>query len=513
MTESQRYEVLMLGWEYPPHISGGLGTACEGLTTALAPLGVGIDFVVPHLYGQEHAPHMRLNSPDQSLRELDPLAWGSNYADGATASDRLMVSPDGVASLRSALQETLLYETRADGGDENRATQQGDNRRVRAVEHTRIQALLSPYLRPEDYSYLLKALEEGNDAVLHELLGPTAMLFEPDSASSPVDARERAAQIARGDAPGSSPHYGDNLFGEVMRYAERVAVWARHKRPQVVHAHDWMTFPAATRVAELHGIPMIAHVHSLEQDRSGDGANETIVGLEGAGLRAADRVIAVSHYTARMINQQHGIPFERIDVVHNGAYARKTVSAYRSESADDRPMVLFLGRVTYQKGPDYFVEAAAKVLQVVPEASFVMAGNGDMLPRLKDRVRELGIESSFSFPGFVRGADVERLFSTADVYVMPSVSEPFGISALEAMSYETPVVLSRQSGASEILHHALKVDFWDVNKLAGQIVAILRYPELRSSIVDMAREEVRRVHWEAAAAKVKQAYERALKGD
>jgi len=502
MTDSQRIEVLMLGWEYPPHISGGLGTACEGLTTALAPLDVGIDFVVPHLYGQEVAPHMRLASPDLSLRALDPLAWPSNYADGDTADERRLSAEatppdDDVSALRALLRVDLVPTL----GSE----------RASAVEPTRIKALLSPYMRPEDYTLLVKALEDGDDAVLRELLGPGAL--EPGSASTPGDARERAAAAQRAHTPMGAPHYGDNLFGEVMRYAERVAVWSRDRRPQVVHAHDWMTFPAATRVAHLHGIPMIAHIHSLEQDRSGDGANPTIVGLEGAGLRAATRVIAVSHYTARMINQLHDIPFERIDVVHNGAYARKTVSAYRSEDADDRPMVLFLGRVTYQKGPDYFVEAAAKVLQQVPKARFVMAGNGDMLPRLKDRVRELGIEAAFSFPGFVRGTDVERLFSTADAYVMPSVSEPFGLSALEAMSYETPVVLSRQSGASEILHHALKVDFWDVNKLAGQIVAILLYPELRNSIVDMAREEVRRVHWEAAAAKVKQAYGRALKGD
>jgi glycosyltransferase involved in cell wall biosynthesis len=156
------------------------------------------------------------------------------------------------------------------------------------------------------------------------------------------------------------------------------------------------------------------------------------------------------------------------------------------------------------------VEAAAKVLAKVPNARFVMAGSGDMLPQVQERVKELGIEESFEFPGFVRGAEVEYLFSNADAYVMPSVSEPFGISALEAMSYETPVILSRQSGASEVLRHALKVDFWDVDRLAAQIVAVLKYPELRTSIVEMAREEVRRVHWEAAATKVKQVYERAL---
>jgi glycogen(starch) synthase len=277
-----------------------------------------------------------------------------------------------------------------------------------------------------------------------------------------------------------------------------------------VHAHDWMTFPAATRVARMHGVPLIVHVHSLEQDRSGHGANPTILTIEGEGVRAATRVIAVSHYTARKIHETHGVPLERIDVVHNGVYARRTVHAYQQARAAEGPLVLFLGRITYQKGPDYFVEAAAKVLEKVPNARFVMAGHGDMVPQMKQRVKELGIEDRFEFPGFVRGDDVEHLFSTAAVYVMPSVSEPFGISALEAMSYETPVILSRQSGAAEILRHALKVDFWDVHKLAAHIVAVLTYPELRSSIVEMAREEVRRVHWEASAAKVKVVYERAL---
>jgi glycosyltransferase involved in cell wall biosynthesis len=254
----------------------------------------------------------------------------------------------------------------------------------------------------------------------------------------------------------------------------------------------------------------VVHIHSLEQDRSGHGPNPTIVAIESAGVRAANRVIAVSHYTARMIHELHGVALDRISVVHNGVYANRTVSAYREEEPKAGPVVLFLGRITHQKGPEYFVEAAAKVLQKLPEVRFMMAGNGDMLPQVQARVKELGIDESFEFPGFVRGPDVERLFSIADAYVMPSVSEPFGISALEAMSYETPVILSRQSGASEVLRHALKVDFWDVDRLAAQIVAVLKYPELRTSIVEMAREEVRRVHWEAAAAKVKQVYERSF---
>jgi glycogen synthase len=470
MANLQRTDVLMLGWEYPPHISGGLGTACEGLTTALAPLGVQIEFVVPHLYGQEYAPHMRLSSPELTFSALDPLAWSANTIRETGITPQQQQQPHALTS------ETVAVEAAG------------------TVRTVRIPALLSPYLAPEHYAQIVHALEVGDRAVLEQWLGPDS-LVELDALTSDG---------------GSAHHYGENLISEVMRFADRVASFARDQRPRIVHAHDWMTFPAATRVAHMHGIPMVAHVHSLEQDRSGDGANPTIASFEGAGLRAATRVIAVSHYTARMIHQIHDIPLDRIDVVHNGAYTRRTVSAYRDEQHDDRPMVLFLGRITFQKGPDYFVEAAAKVLERVPNARFVMAGNGDMLPRLQARVQELGLDRCFEFPGFVRGPEVERLFSTADVYVMPSVSEPFGISALEAMSYETPVVLSRQSGASEILRHALKVDFWDVNKLAAQIVAILLYPELRRDIVNLAREEVRRVHWEAAASKVKEVYARAL---
>jgi glycogen(starch) synthase len=468
MGDSQGMRVLMLGWEYPPHISGGLGTACEGLTTALAPLGVQLQFVVPHLYGVEHAPHMTLVSPEfRAMAASDPL-----------------------------LEPGFELERPAQADPETQVTQHEGM----FVQTVRIPALLSPYLTPADYRMLARAFGASEEIYAEDL----------DQSAQVLEAAASDGWQAQGGGDGRAVHYGHNLFGEVLRFADRVASWARTQRPDVVHAHDWMTFPAATRVARMHQVPLVVHIHSLEQDRSGGGANPTIVAIEGAGVRSANRVIAVSHYTARMIHDVHGVAHDRISVVHNGVYARPTVSAYEREHPQSGPLVLFLGRITYQKGPEYFVEAAAKVLEKVPEARFVMAGNGDMLPQVKARVKELGIEEAFDFPGFVRGADVEHLFSMADAYVMPSVSEPFGISALEAMSYETPVILSRQSGASEVLRHALKVDFWDVSRLAGQIVAILKYPELRSSIVEMAREEVRRVHWEAAATKVRQVYERAL---
>lgn len=455
----------MLGWEYPPHISGGLGTACEGLTTALAPLGVQIDFVLPALYGVERATHMRLVDPDQLVVEEEP--------------------------------DEVIVQSLATEADVEVITRPGGSRSVSTtsahLQNVRIPALLSPYMTPEEYDAWISVLDthessEHWPALMQRIPGlPTLM--------------PRVERI--------SGHYGRDLFAEVARYAARVAHWAaRARRPDLVHAHDWMTFPAGTRVARMLGVPFVAHVHSLEQDRSGAGANGTISAIEGAGLKSADRIIAVSHYTANQIHHVHGIPLDRIDVVHNGVYAKHTAHSNRNEEPQPGPVVLFLGRITFQKGPDYFVEAADKVLQKIPDAKFVMAGSGDMLPRLQERVRELGIQHAFQFPGFVRGADVEHLFSIADVYVMPSVSEPFGISALEAMSYETPVILSRQSGASEVLRHALKVDFWDIHKLAAQIVAVLTYPELKQSIIDMAREEVRRVHWEAAAQKVKKVYEK-----
>ncbi len=476
MNARKTSKVLMLGWEYPPHISGGLGTACEGLTTALAPLGVQIDFVLPALYGVERAAHMRLIDPDKTIEETLPDE--PPYLD-----DAVVLGPDVEQVTRAGGSRTVKVTT---------ATGTGSTQ----ITNVRIPAMLSPYLSAEEYEAWVSVLDNYETNERTESW-PQLMQRIPGLPDIPP----------AGDKP--SGHYGRDLFAEVARYAGRVGQWAaRSRRPDVVHAHDWMTFPAGTRAARMFGVPFVAHVHSLEQDRSGAGANGTIVAIEGAGLKSADRIIAVSHYTAKLIHDIHGIPIDRIDVVHNGVYAKRKVAIDRNEEPQPGPVVLFLGRITFQKGPDYFVEAADKVLQKIPNAKFVMAGSGDMLPRLQARVRELGIQHAFQFPGFVRGSEVEHLFSIADVYVMPSVSEPFGISALEAMSYETPVILSRQSGASEVLRHALKIDFWDVTKLAAQIVAVLTYPELRNSIVEMARQEVRRVHWEAAAQKVRLVYDR-----
>ena len=477
-------KILMLGWEYPPHISGGLGTACEGLTRALARRGIQIDFMVPKLYGQEDAPHMQMlgaasarpfpvsgqHAPDEVLEPLSALV----AAEPSLASDDVFTS--ALAAAKAKVKAGL-----------------------EGVETITVPAMLKPYLDPVTYKELLESgvLSEGAVADIAATKIPQPIPDPPHE------------ELA-GMAPGA--HYGDNLFAEVARYAMAAARRVAGRKYDLVHAHDWMTFPAGVEIAQRAGAPLLVHVHSLEYDRAGHGAHGDIVSIEHLGLENATRVIAVSYYTRSLINRVHSTALDKISVVHNGVYARETVQAYTEQRQTTGPVVLFLGRVTFQKGPEYFVQAAARVLQHIPDAVFVMAGSGDMLPGMQSLVDELGISKSFRFPGWLRGAQIERAFSTADVYVMPSVSEPFGIAPLEAMSYDRPVIVSKQSGVSEVLRHALKVDFWDVDRMASQIVALLELPELRRTIVERAREEIRHIHWDAAAEKLVPVYESVIRG-
>ena len=378
----------------------------------------------------------------------------------------------------------------------------------------RVPAMLKPYLDQKTYQELIRtgALRESAipdilaSRIGHPLPGPPGESTRLKHAHIPGDG------FSYSEEPASGAHYGDDLFSEVARYAASATRRVEGRKYDLVHAHDWMTFPAGVEIARRAGAPLMVHVHSLEYDRAGHGADQNIVSIEHLGLDAAARVIAVSYYTRGLINRVHGTALDKISVVHNGVYTRETVEAYTEQRSSKGPVVLFLGRVTFQKGPEYFVQAAAKVLEHIPDAVFVMAGSGDMLPRMIEMVEELGITDSFRFPGFVRGAELERTFSTADVYVMPSVSEPFGIAPLEAMSYDRPVIVSKQSGVSEVLRHALKVDFWDVDKMASQIVGLLELPELRRTIVERAREEIRHIHWDAAAETLIPVYESVLRG-
>lgn len=449
-------KILMLGWEYPPHIAGGLGTACHGLTTALAEQGVEMHFVVPELTGDEHAEHMVLSD---SARRIASGGGSTGFFSESAApkipTSRIpafLVPYWGARHYREARASTFRHHTASVGASRR------DEPMVRAL------------IDGEVYGVDVAAALQEDERQVH---------------------------------PG---RYGRDIFSEVQRFTKQVISQFTGGDFDLIHAHDWMTFPAAVALAENMRKPLVAHIHSLEHDRSGLFVDRQIDQIERLGLERADKVIAVSYFTKRLIEQHHGIPTEKISVVHNGVYPRQAVNDYRLKKTWPRNVVLFLGRVTFQKGPEYFVEVASRVIPHIPDVLFVLAGTGDMLPAVMEQVRALRLTENFMFPGFVKGEELEELFSVADLYVMPSVSEPFGITALEAISFDTPVIISKQSGVAEVIQNALKVDFWDTDRMADLIVNSLLHPELREDLARKAREELKDLHWDAAALKTIDTY-------
>lgn len=297
--------------------------------------------------------------------------------------------------------------------------------------------------------------------------------------------------------------YGPNIFQEAYLFAEKVKLIAQNEDFEVIHAHDQWTFPAAIAAKRVTGKPLVVHVHITEFDKTGGmGIDQRIYDMEKQGMQEADLVIVVSNFIKRRLMTQYGVPEWKIRVVHNAAEPVDT-NVYHDASRikETDKIVLFIGRVTLQKGPDYFVEAAKKVLDIEPNVKFIMAGSGDMLPRMIERTAELGISQNFIFPGFVNREEVARLNKIADVFVMPSVSEPFGIVPLEAMASETPAIISRQSGVSEVLANVLKVDFWDVNDIANKILAVLNYQSMTDHLKQHGVVEVRNMTWDVPANK------------
>jgi glycosyltransferase involved in cell wall biosynthesis len=299
---------------------------------------------------------------------------------------------------------------------------------------------------------------------------------------------------------------------EIARYGNVAGVLAGRESFDVIHGHDWMTVFAGLHAREISGKPFILHVHATEFDRSGENVNRDIFEIEGFGMKHADHVIAVSHYTKNIIVNRYGIEPEKVSVVHNAVTKEEGGPYGAITKRPGQKIVLFLGRITFQKGPDYFIEAAARVLKFLPDVTFVMAGTGDMMPRMVERVAELHIGKNFHFLGFISGEQIEQIYAMSDLYVMPSVSEPFGISPLEAMLRDVPVIISRQSGVVEILKNALTVDFWDVPDLANKMIAVLRYPALSREMTDLSRETLRTICWEHAAEKIMAVYERVITG-
>jgi len=445
----------MLGWEFPPFISGGLGTACYGLTKAMSTLGTDVIFVLPRPVSTPFSTHVRLVSP----RPESPLA---------------------VPSTEYRLDE---FE---------RVT-------FRAIET----AIASPYQRPEEFQKQQKAEKE--------TVKETAAVAVPGTGeqSAPGTAGQTARVASSAPAAHADSPYGGDLFSEVQRYAALAVEIARNETFDVVHAHDWMTYPAGLAVAALKGVPLVVHVHSTEFDRSGENVNQRIYDIERRGMHGAMKVIAVSHLTKSICQHRYGVEADKIEVVYNAIdlNGNPPFDEEKYRIGRDEKIVLFLGRITMQKGPEYFLAAARKVLEVMDNVKFVMAGSGDMIRRVIEMAAAMGIGHKVLFTGFLRGADVDKVFRMADLYVMPSVSEPFGIAPLEAMSHDVPVLISKQSGVSEVLTHVLKVDFWDVNEMANKIVAVLRHPPLASTLRQHGAIDVRRRTWADAARQCIAVYE------
>jgi glycosyltransferase involved in cell wall biosynthesis len=423
----------MYGWEFPPHISGGLGTACYGLTRGMSILeDVDILFVVPRVFGDEQTSRMELLGANQV-----------NISERHTGYEKML----------------------------------------RKINFLEVDSLLVPYADPEEYE---KLRNEYNDS-------------------------RRKFIYTNGDSQIEfTGGYGDNLFQEIANYAYVSSFIAKDYDFDIIHAHDWLTYPAGIAAKHSSGKPLVIHVHATDFDRSGGSVNPAVFDIEKNGMEAADKIIAVSNLTRNTIIEKYGINADKVVTVYNAVEPVNYLSKQKKKKHIDDKIVTFLGRITLQKGPEYFVEAAYKVLQKMRNVRFVMAGSGDMMTRMIHRAASLGIMDRFYFTGFLRGDDVPDMFAMSDVYVMPSISEPFGISPLEAMQSNVPVIISHQSGVSEILKYAVKVDFWDIDAMADAIYGILNYEALSTVFRKEGRTEVENLKWENSAHHVKEVYNKVL---
>lgn len=293
------------------------------------------------------------------------------------------------------------------------------------------------------------------------------------------------------------------LYQRVLDYARHIKKIVSEQDFDLIHAHDWLTFPAALEAKKMSGKPLIIHVHATEFDRTGGGEpNPLVYQIEQQAFEEADHIVSVSQFTKNIIAQKYQISPEKITPVYNGinlTSSAKTAPTLAQYKAEGYKIVLFVGRLTIQKGVDYLIKAAQQVLKKAPKTLFLIVGSGDMEQHLIWQTAGLQIDQNFIFTGFLRGDDLSQVYRAADIFVMPSVSEPFGLTALEATLHHNPVILSKQSGVSEILNHALKVDFWDTDELANKIIALLRDPILRKTLVKNARREIAKYTWHKAA--------------
>ncbi len=426
-------KVLMFGWEFPPHISGGLGTACYGLTKGMAEIeDIDVTFVVPKAFGDE----------DQSRIKL--------------------IGANSIPVNRT----TFTF-------DEGEKT----------MEYLEVDSPILPYVTEEEF-WTLKS---------KRYTGQTK--FVETDENSKIE---------------FSGGYGPDLLKEIRNYALVARLIAEDSPCDIIHAHDWLTYPAGIAASRATGKPLVIHVHATDFDRSGGDVNPRVYAIEREGMEAADKIIAVSNLTRKMVIEKYGIQPEKVVTVYNAVESVNNEKGSLPPKGVKDKVVTFLGRITMQKGPGYFVEAANLVLKKMQNARFVMAGSGDMMNEMIARTAALGIADKFHFTGFLKGNDVNDLFSMTDVFVMPSVSEPFGIVPLEAMQLNVPVIISNQSGVSEILKHAIKIDFWDTYAMADAIYGVLNYSSLAQHFKSAGKTEVDELKWTHSAREVRKVYESTL---
>ena len=298
---------------------------------------------------------------------------------------------------------------------------------------------------------------------------------------------------------------------EVSRYAFEAGQHAKEVQHEIIHSHDWLTVQAGVEAQKISGKPHLLHIHATEFDRSGENPNQVIYDLERQGMEKSDHIIAVSEYTKQIIIKHYGIEEDKIDVVHNAVKPNLSVYQKNHHINKTDAVVLFLGRMTMQKGPDYFLKMAQKVLAHRKRVKFVMAGDGDMMQKMVHLATHLRIERNVLFTGFLKGAEIDRAYRSADLYVMPSVSEPFGITPLEAIMHGAPVLISKQSGVSEVIKNALRVDFWDTEEMASKVLAVLDYQPLQKTLQEQAKKEMKKLHWHGQAGKIVKVYDKLIK--
>ncbi len=425
--------VLMFGWEFPPHISGGLGTASFGLTKGMATLDdLEVIFVVPKAWGDEDQNIVRLVGANQV-----PVAYKKVYYKGSR----------------------------------------------RPIERIEVSSKIVPYIDPDDFWKLVKSEVSGYN------------FYVKTNNRGKVD---------------FSGRYDTNLMEEIYKYSIVASVIADENEFDIIHAHDWLAYPAGIAAMEVSGKPLVIHVHATDFDRSGGNVNPEVYRIEKNGMDAASKIITVSNLTREMVINKYNINPDKVETVYNAVEPVKIADDPGIKKGFEEKVVTFLGRITMQKGPEYFIEAAYKVLKVMNNVRFVMAGSGDMMERMMRRAAALKITDRFHFTGFLKGTDVFTMLDMSDVYIMPSVSEPFGISPLEAMQSNVPVIISKQSGVAEILTHAVKTDFWDIDAMADAIYGILNYPALSNMFIKNGKEEVIRLKWDNSARHVRDIYYRVI---